>query len=83
MKNEHEMDEQVVFQIKVKGHLSPGWPDRFRGVSVIYEPGDILTLTCMVPNDQALGDLLSKIHETGLQLLAVSCLSSKNLPWAY
>ena len=59
-------DQPVVYQIKIDGHLRPQWTDWFEGLSVTLQPDGTTLLS-----------LLKKVRDTGLTLIAVNQISSK------
>jgi hypothetical protein len=61
----------VVYQIRVRGTLDPGWSDWLGGLVVCpQEDGDTL-LTGPVRDQAALHGLLAKIRDLGLPLLSL------------
>ena len=61
-----------VYQIRIKGHLGPGWTDWFGGLTVtLEEDGDTL-LTGPVVDQAALHGLLRKVRDLGLPLISVT-----------
>ncbi len=63
-------DQPVVYQIRIKGHLSPSWTDWFEGLTLTLEDGDTL-LTGPVVDQAALHGLLKKVRDLGVPLLSV------------
>ncbi len=64
----------MVYQIRVKGHLSAEWIDWFEGLAItLDEDGDML-LTGPVADQAALHGLLRKVRDLGLPLLSVQCV---------
>ena len=65
---------QMVYQIRVKGHLGPQWTDWFGGLAVaVDEDGDTL-LTGPVVDQAALYGLLKKVRDLGMPLVSVNCV---------
>ena len=61
----------MVYQIRVKGHLSQKWTDWFGGLSIaVDEDGDTI-LTGPVADQAALHGLLKKVRNLGMPLLSV------------
>lgn len=63
--------QPVVYQIRIKGHLSPGWTDWSEGLPLTLEGGDTL-LTGPVADQAALHGLLKKVRDLGIPLISVS-----------
>jgi hypothetical protein len=66
----NELDQPVVYQIKIKGHLGSRWTDWFGGVTItVGDDGETL-LTCPVEDQAALHGLLRKIRDLGMPLIS-------------
>ena len=68
---DHDPDQPMVYQIKVKGHLVPQWTDWFEGLTITLEDGNTL-LTGTVIDQAALHGLLKKVRDLGVPLLSVN-----------
>lgn len=66
--------EPPVYQIRVKGHLSPHWADWFEGLTLTLEANGETLLTGPVVDQAALYGVLRKVRDVGLPLLSVVCL---------
>ena len=67
----------VIYQIRIKGQLDSQWTDWFGGLTItLGEDGDTL-LTGPVVDQAALHGLLKKVRDTGLTLIAVNQIPSK------
>ena len=66
-----ELDEPMVYQIRLKGHLGPQWTDWFGGATLRLEANGETLLTCPVADQAALHGLLRKVRDLGMPLLAV------------
>lgn len=65
-------DEALVYQIRIKGYLSPQWTEWFEGLSITpLESGETL-LTGPVVDQAALYGLIRKLRDLGLTLLSVN-----------
>jgi hypothetical protein len=68
----HDADQPRVYQIRIRGHLSPQWADWFEGLTIsLEEDGDTL-LTGTVVDQAALHGLLKKVRDLGTPLLSVN-----------
>lgn len=66
-----ELDEPMVYQIRLKGHLGPQWTDWFGGVTLTLEDNGETLLICPVIDQAALHGLLRKVRDVGIPLLSV------------
>ncbi len=73
MSNRHGSDQgqPTVYQIRVKGHLGPGWTDWFEGLTVTLEKGGDTLLTGPVVDQAALYGLLRRVRDLGMPLVSV------------
>jgi hypothetical protein len=68
----HDADQPRVYQIRIRGHLSPQWADWFEGLTIsLEEDGDTL-LTGTVVDQAALHGLLKKVRDLGTLLLSIN-----------
>lgn len=58
------------YRIRLHGHLSRTWADRFEGMTASEEDGDTL-LTGPVADQAALHGLLKRVRDLGLTLVSV------------
>jgi hypothetical protein len=65
-------DRPVVYQIRIKGHLSPQWTGWFEGLTITLEEDGSTLLAGPVVDQPALHGILKKIRNTGLPLLSVN-----------
>ena len=61
-----------IYQIRIKGHLSPEWTDWFEGLTITLEPDGETLLTGPVVDQTALHGLLRKVRDLGMPLLSVN-----------
>ena len=61
----------MVYQIRIKGHLGPGWTDWFGGLAVTPTEGGETLLTGPVVDQAALHGLLRKVRDLGMPLISV------------
>jgi hypothetical protein len=75
MSNEHnpknDPSQPVVYQIRIKGHLSREWTDWFEGLTITLEENGDTLLTGSVIDQAALHGLLKKVRDLGMPLLSV------------
>lgn len=67
-----DSSQPMVYQIRVKSHLSSDWMDWFEGLTItLEEDGDTL-LTGLVIDQAALHGLLKKVRDLGMSLVSVN-----------
>ena len=66
----NKLDEAMVYQIRVKGHLGPRWRDWFGDVTVTLEDNGETLLTGPVVDQAALHGLLRKVRDLGMPLIS-------------
>jgi len=70
--------QPIVYQIRLRGHLSDQWTDWFEGLTItLEEDGDTL-LTGLVVDQSALHGLLKKLRDLGLPLVSINCIEPGN-----
>jgi len=62
----------MIYQIRIKGHLSPQWTDWFEGLTITLEEGGNTLLTGLVLDQAALHGVLKKVRDLGMPLLSVN-----------
>jgi hypothetical protein len=67
----NKLDQPMVYQIRIKGHLGPGWTDWFGGLAVTPTEGGETLLTGPVVDQAALHGLLRKVRDLGMPLISV------------
>ena len=67
----HDADQPMVYQIKIKGHVSHQWADWFDGLTITLEEDGNTLLTGTVIDQAALHGLLRKVRDLGMPLLAI------------
>jgi hypothetical protein len=70
----NKLDQPMVYQIRVKGHLGPQWTDWFGGLTITLEEGGDTLLTGAVVDQAALHGLLKKVRDLGMPLISASCV---------
>jgi hypothetical protein len=66
----NKLDQPMVYQIRVKGHLGPQWTDWFGDVTITLEDNGETLLTCSVVDQAALHGLLRKVRDLGMPLIS-------------
>jgi hypothetical protein len=65
-----KLDQLMVYQIRIEGHLGLGWTDWFDGMDItLTDNGDTL-LTGSVVDQAALHGLLRKVRDLGTPLIS-------------
>jgi hypothetical protein len=68
----NEPGQPVVYQIRLKGHLSSVWKDWFDGLTINLEDNGDTLLTGPVVDQAALHGLLKRVRDAGMPLLSVN-----------
>src|SRR3712207_3561267 len=68
----NDLDQPMVYQIWIKGHLGPQWTDWFGGLTITLEESGESLLTCQVADQAALYGLLRKVRDLSLPLISVT-----------
>ena len=66
----NKLDQLMVYQIRIKGHLGPKWADWFGGMTITLEDNGETLLTGPVVDQAALYGLLRKVRDLGLPLVS-------------
>jgi hypothetical protein len=64
--------QTIVYQIRLKGHLSHKWTEWFEGLTITLEEDGNTLLTGPVVDQSALFGLLKKVRDLGIPLLSVN-----------
>jgi hypothetical protein len=71
----------AVYQIRVRGRLSPDWSERLQGMSVSFVEGKghgtITELSGLLPDQAALMGVLDHLYNCGIPLLSMECVSAE------
>jgi len=75
MSNNHRTevkpDEPMIYQIRIKGHLSTQWADWFEGMAIKLEDNGDTLLTGLVADQAALFGMIKKVRDLGMPLRSV------------
>ena len=74
------MQQEEIYQIRVKGHLAEHWAEWFDGFSLRNEANGEATLHGPVADQSALHALLVKIRDLHLPVLAVNRVDMEGEP---
>jgi len=77
MSHTPDSSQPAVYEIRIAGHLPPQWSAWFEGFAVALEPDGTTLLSGPVVDQAALHGLLKKVRDTGLTLIAVNQIHSK------
>ena len=66
----NDLDQPMVYQIRIKGHLGPQWADWFGGLAITLEDDGDTLLTGPVVDQAALHGLLRKVRDLGMPLIS-------------
>ena len=64
--------QTIVYEIRLKGHLSHQWTEWFEGLTITLEEDGNTLLTGPVIDQAALHGLLKKVRDLGMPLLLVN-----------
>ena len=70
--SESDPGQPMVYQIRIKGHLSHEWTDWFEGLTITLEDSGETLLTGSIADQAALHGLLRKVRDLGMPLLSVT-----------
>jgi hypothetical protein len=68
----HDADQPRVYQIRIRGHLSPQWTGWFDGLIITLEENGDTLLTGPVFDQAALHGILKKVRDLAMPLLSVN-----------
>ena len=66
----NKLDQPMVYQIRIEGHLGPQWTAWFGGLSITQEDNGETLLTGPVVDQAALHGLLRKVRDLGMPLIS-------------
>ena len=66
----NKLDQPMVYQIRIKGHLGPRWTEWFGDVTITLEEDGETLLTCAVEDQAALYGLLREVRDLGMPLIS-------------
>ncbi len=72
-------DEPVIYEIRLKGHLSNRWVEWFGEVAIRLEEDGTTRLICPAIDQAALYGLIKKVRSLGLPLLSINRVETSQL----
>ena len=66
----NKLDQPMIYQIRIKGHLGPRWTDWFGGMTITLEDNGDTLLTGQVEDQAALHGLLRNVRDLGMPLIS-------------
>ena len=66
----NDLNQPMVYQIRIKGHLGPQWTDWFGGLTITLEDNGETLLTGPVVDQAALHGLLRKMRDLEMPLIS-------------
>lgn len=73
---ERGTSQRMVYQIRIKGHLSRQWTEWFEGLTITLEENGDTLLTGQVIDQAALHGLLKRVRDLGMPLLSVNSVET-------
>ena len=61
------------YEIKVRGHLDPGWAGWFAGLALKHLDGEATLLSGPLPDQTALFGVLERVRDLNLTLISLVC----------
>ncbi len=71
--NHDEPCPAMVYEIRLRGHLSPEWAEWFEGLTITLEENGDTLLAGPVADQAALHGLLKRVRDLGMPLVMVVC----------
>jgi hypothetical protein len=71
LNSEIDPSQEMVYQIRIKGHLGREWADWFEGLAITLDDNGDTLLTGPVVDQAALHGLLRKVRDVGIPLISV------------
>lgn len=67
-----ELNQPMIYQIRLKGHLDRRWTDWFGGMTITLEDNGDTLLAGPVEDQAALHGLLRKVRDLGMPLISAT-----------
>jgi hypothetical protein len=75
----HRMGKSETYELRMEGHLSPGWSSWFEGLTLTHTDKGETVLRGQIPDQCALHGILMRIRDLGLPLVAVTRLPESDV----
>jgi hypothetical protein len=69
--SDEKHNQQLCYEIRLKGHLDSQWTDWFGGLTITLEEDGTTLLTGFVTDQASLHGLLKKIRDLGMPLVSI------------
>lgn len=69
----------MVYQIRIKGHLGDQWSEWFNGMTITLENNGDTLLTGIITDQSQLHSLLKKIRDLGMPLISINVINSDEI----
>jgi len=66
--------DSILYQIRIKGHLGPGWSDWFDGLTIVQEDNGETILYGPIDQSALLG-LLRKIRDLNMPIISLNSIT--------
>ncbi len=73
-KSNPDLDQRIVYQFRIKGHLGQQWMNWFEGLTITLEEDGNTLLSGPVVDQSAMHGILKKIRDLGMPLLSVNAI---------
>lgn len=70
--SQRDTGQPEIYQIRIKGHLSPPRTDWFEGLTITLEDDGNTLMTGLVVDQAALHGILKKVRDLGVPLLSIN-----------
>ena len=75
--SDERIEKEVIYEIKVQGHLEKRWAAWFENLAFSYEEDDTTILRGSLEDQAALHGVLNSIRNLNLQLISVQTIEKK------
>ena len=75
-----EINQPMIYQIRVEGHLGRQWAGRFEELNITLEENGTTLLTGPVVDQAALHGILRRIRDLGITLISINSVDAPKNP---